>query len=89
MSTETEINDLDEWWDSTPDIDLSRSDWSVILETLSESARMDECGDHIDQLAAREKNKIVAKAKNQDEIEPPIELTRKHYQESKDERGGA
>lgn len=79
------IDDLDEWWSSEPDITLSRSDWSVILETLSESAAHDDCGDHIDQMAAKEKRKIIAKAKDQATVEPPIELTRARYQESVDD----
>lgn len=72
---------LEQWWESEPGVTLTRSDWSVILETLAESASMDDLGDHIDQMAAKEKTRIIAEVEEQADIEPPASLTRAEYQE--------
>lgn len=86
---ETEHESLDEWWSSSPVVDLSRSDWSIILETLNEQAAMDEMGDHIDQMSARERREIMERIQNQAQIEPSPELTRQEYQSDESERSDA
>lgn len=68
---------LAKWWSETPDVDLQRSDYSVIIDALNERAELLECGDHIDQMEAEELRKLVTRISRQVDTEPPADLLRK------------
>lgn len=69
-----QMQELRNWWDETEDLQLTRSQWSTILETLDEVAEMERLGDHIDRMRARELRKLAGEIDHNVSTDPPEEV---------------